>query len=180
MKKIFFVVFLVLGCCMSVSAQKYKEIGDKSYLLEQATAKFILDVSAATWEKDEMFKTHFGDEFDEITKISNEAFIAGFNGNSPKLKIDQTSSNPKYNIVFKVANLFQRKGWGPYGRMILKVWGRIDVIDTNTLKNVYSVKLDGALGHADFKTTDRFSKLFMEVAKQFVVRKSSVKKENGL
>lgn len=81
---------------------------------------------------------------------------------------DEESSNaPKYEIKISATNFFQRKGWGPYGRMVLKIWGNIEVVEIKTSQTVYSAKLDGFIGHADFKTTDRFAKLFMELGKSF-------------
>ena len=93
--------------------------------------------------------------------------FSGFNSNSQGLKLEESSNAPKYLIKISATNFFQRKGWGPYGRMVLKIWGNIEVVEIKTSQTVYSAKLDGFIGHADFKTTDRFAKLFMELGKSF-------------
>ena len=166
MKKILLLLAAIM-VTLTIDAQKMKFSGDNSCIKENVTANLVIDVSHATWEKKESFRGHFSDEFDEILNISKLSFIDGFNSNSQGLKLEESSNAPKYEIKISATNFFQRKGWGPYGRMVLKIWGNIEVVEIKTSQTVYSAKLDGFIGHADFKTTDRFAKLFMELGKSF-------------
>ena len=69
MKKILLLLAAIM-VTLTIDAQKMKFSGDNSCIKENVTAKLVIDVSHATWEKKESFRGHFSDEFDEILNIS--------------------------------------------------------------------------------------------------------------
>lgn len=166
--------------------------GDLKFLSEKSTASIEIKLDNATLNEFENFKTWCGDEYNQRTILSKQAFRSAFNIASDDMKI---GNNAKYSIVFNVKNIEQSlstveqgvakstKWVKNLGRRIankeqitedksrMTITGTIDITDLKTKKTICSLNIHRFNGTSEDRIEDRIAMLFGKLAIAIIEKK---------
>ena len=165
MKKIIFTLLFVCTCICSFAGNPMKVVnGNNKFLKEDATATVSIDWSQAQWNYEKPLTDQWGDSYQKLTTLGEQAFIEGFNEKSKKLKIQE--GDAKYRIEVKISNVDKF-----YSVMSLvpgnkhKVWGKILVVDIQTGTTVCEADFKELQGGRDFSIDNSFAKCMKDLGK---------------
>ena len=157
--------FVLISFCLMLNAKSFIKLhsGSTDCLRENAKAVVEMDWSKATWEKYKPIKEYCKDEYEKRFELSEIAFVRGFNKNSKGL-LCVSGESAKYKIVIHMEDFFQKVGGG-WGRLYIRLYGLIEVVDLNSGETVAIFYVDGLSGDADYVQNDRFAKSFEQLGK---------------
>ena len=146
----------------AVSAFAGKDVKVKSgdiHVLEQKVAfQCVVDLDGATWEEDETFKEHCGEDYDLRVNIIKETWPKFFAKYSEGPVV--SDENPVYKAVFKLTNLEKhlqkRRSW--YGQLGVEFYGEVDIVEIASGRTVLIIAVDGKSGQHDYVENDRYAK----------------------
>ncbi len=157
MKKIVLVALALIASTLLFAAKPLKVTqGSLDILRQDATASWTIDLSEATFEKDQAFKAWSGEDYETRVESMNEAFFESFNKYSKGLKL--TDGQAPYKLVFRVNDFVRKQGPGMWGSMFITVSGTIDIVDAGSGEVLCRLDVDGVRGDTDFVENDRFPK----------------------
>ncbi len=160
-------LWLVAGMGYAKKAIVVKDGDICSLLRQDTTVSVIFDYSNTRWEQEEAYKDFCGDDYQERVDNSLKTFTEAFNRTSKTLKAT-TADEAAYRMVVTVENLERKQGMVMWGRMYIRVTGRIQVFDAATNEPVLTVTVQSLAGDEDFVPNDRLNKCFDKLATQLV------------
>ncbi len=165
MRKI--VALLVLWVTTAVAACAARDVrlksGDINVLKEKVAVECVIDVEGATWEDDEPFKEHCGEDYDLRIKLLNESWPKYFAQYSKGPVV--SGDAPKYKVVFKITKFEKSIGKSSWGKIGVEFYGEISFVDLSTGLPVLVVTIDGEEGKYDYVENDRYPKAMESVCK---------------
>ncbi|MCQ2974312.1 MAG: hypothetical protein MJ211_05820 [Bacteroidales bacterium] len=164
MKQIFAIIMLTFLANFTFAGNGKITVtqGNKNVFNENALVIVEFDYSSTTWEDDDNYKTWSGNDFDERVNLSINAFTNSFKATSKKLKVSE-NQDAKYKIVVIVENLEQHQSMSTWGRLTMKITGKIQVVEIDTNNLVCELSVKDVKGSPDYTMTDRINKAFCEL-----------------
>ena len=158
MKRVFTTAILLLTAASLFAAKPLKvSKGSLDVLRQDATATWTIDLSQATFEKDQSFEASYEGDFQALVQSINDTFFESFNKFSKGLKLVKEEPAP-YKLVFKVKDFERKQGPGMWGSMFIRVTGVIDIEDCASGETVCELEVNGVKGDTDFVEADRYPK----------------------
>ena len=158
MKRLFTTAILLLTAASLFAAKPLKvSKGSLDVLRQDATATWTIDLSQATFEKDQTFEASYEGDYPALVQSINDTFFASFNKYSKGLKLVGEETAP-YQLVFKVKDFERKQGPGMWGSMFIRVYGIIDIVDCASGETVCEIEVNGVKGDTDFAESDRYPK----------------------
>lgn len=151
-KIILSIVFLLVA---SVSAFAGKDVkvksGDKKVLKQEAVFQCVVELDGATWEEDESFKTHCGNEYEQRVKTLQEFWPKFFAKYSKGPVVSDEA--PVYKAVLRLTN-FEKSIFyaevGKKGKIGLEFYGEVEIIEIATGRSVLTLKIESKTGPYDY------------------------------
>ena len=164
MKKILTLSALLLASVSLFAAKPLKvAAGSLDVLKEDVTATVTIDLSQATFEDKQDFKTWCEDDYDTRVQIINDSFFEYFNKYSKGMKL--VTDDAPYQLTF-VIKKFERKMGANFGQFSMKIDGTITIVEKSSGETVSQLDVDGIKGAADFVENDRFPKTMDTLCKE--------------
>lgn len=164
MKKILTLSALLLASVTLFAAKPLKlSAGSLDVLKENVTATVTIDLSQATFEDKQDFKTWCEDDYDTRVKIINDSFFEYFNKYSKGMKL--VKDDAPFQLEFTIKR-FERKMGMNFGQFSMKIDGTIKIVDKASGETVCQLDVDGIKGAADFVENDRFPKTMDTLCKE--------------
>ena len=164
MKRILTLSALLLASVSLFAAKPLKvSAGSLDVLKTDVTASVAIDLSQATFEEKQDFKTWCENDYDARVKIINDSFFEFFNKYSKGMKL--VKEEAPYQLVFTIKN-FERKMGANFGQFSMKLFGTINIVDKASGETVCQLDVDGIKGAADFVENDRFPKTMDTLCKE--------------
>lgn len=156
MKRILTVWALLLATVSLFAAKPLKVVnGSLDVLKENVNATFTLDVSQASFENKQDFKSWSGADYDLYVQRMNDSFFQFFNKYSNGMKLVEEEA--PYNVVLDI-RLFEEKMGANFGQFSIRIDGTVSVVDKASGEVVCQIAIAGLKGAADFVSADRFPK----------------------
>ena len=156
-KTLFFTLLFALSSVMAWAGKDVRvKSGDVNVLKEKVAVVCQVDLEGATWEEDETFKQHCGEDYDLRVKLINESWPKFFAQYSEGPVV--AAENPKYNVVFKLTNLDNSIAKSMWGKIGVELSGEISFIDVATGQAALVITVDGENGKYDYVENDRYPK----------------------
>lgn len=158
MNKILLSVVFFLSAAVSAFAGKDVKVksGDIHVLEQKVAFRCVVELDGATWEEDETFKEHCGEDYDLRVKIIKESwpkFFAKYS-NGPIV----SDENPVYKAVFKLTNLEKSIAKSMWGKIGLEYYGEVYIVNIATGETVLTISINGKDGPYDYVENDCYAK----------------------
>lgn len=164
MKRILTALALLLASVSLFAAKPLKVVsGSPDVLKQDVTATFTLDVSQASFENKQDFKSWSGADYDTYVQLMNDSFFQFFNKYSTGMKL--VKEDAPYNVVLDI-RLFEEKMGINFGQFSIKIDGTVSVVDKASGEVVCQMAISGLKGAADFISADRFPKTMDTLCKE--------------
>lgn len=161
-KLILSVAFFFLFAVAALAGKDVKvKSGDVSVLAQKAAVQCVVELEGATWEEDESFKDHCGEDYDLRVKLIRDSWPTFFAQYSKGLYVSDDA--PAYKAVLKLTKFEKSLFKSQWGKIGVEFYGEIEIIDNATGQAVLVIALNGKAGKPDYVENDRYPKTMKAV-----------------
>jgi len=151
---------------IKITKELYLLNGNTDFMHNNSSLFAIFDFDNAPFEDDKRFKEHLGDEYISIVKQIEQSFRSVFNEKSKGCKITDDVLSTDYFVIINFVKIKETwRGGFWWSANYPEAEGHIEIWEKKTNKMIAYLGFDYE-GERDYVTSDRYVKLFNELAEK--------------